>query len=259
MDLHRSSLKCGSIIRQWRKKRRYSQLALSVEAGLSSKHLSFIETGKSIPSKDMIFRINEYLEIPRLELNHALRCAGHPPLYHHISDDDQCLKPIHHAINRIIEQQMPYPAFVLDRHWNVVIANASMQKLLSDIGISHHTNIIEALTDSSFNKCFIKNYDEVLYLLAHRFKSETEYTPSDTKLNELENRLNYALETLDTQFIPENHIVLNTQFKINNREINLFSTITELGSVQDITIGCFKIELMFPSDAKTEDFFSMNH
>ena len=119
-----TSNKCGTILREWRKKRRYSQLQLAMEAGISSKHLSFIETGRSIPSKDMILRIQHYLELPRIELNLTLRYAGYSPLYQQLSSQDEKLKPIHYAIERILEQHMPYPAFVLDRHWNVVNANS---------------------------------------------------------------------------------------------------------------------------------------
>lgn len=248
------SAECGLIIKKWRKKRRYSQLKLSLEVGLSSKHLSFIETGRSKPSKSMIFRLNQHLEMPRPELNSALRSAGHLPVFQHLTDDDKNLEPVHYAINRIIEQQMPYPAFVLDRYWNVVAANTAMKNLLDDIDILHHKNIIEALTDPEFKRGSIANYDEVMYLLYHRFKSELSHTVYDQTYKNLEEKLNNVITSIDETWTDS--LVLNTHFSIHGKDIQLFSVIVDMGSVQDVTVGCFKIELMFPSNKETENYFN---
>ena len=249
------SNECGSILREWRKKRRYSQLQLSMEAGVSSKHLSFIETGRSIPSKEMILRIQQFLELPRIELNQALRSAGYSPMYQQLSNEDENLKPIYQAIDRIIEQQMPYPAFVLDRHWNVVRANPAMIKLLTDIGLNKHRNIIEALIDPNFDRTFITNYYEVINILAQRLKSESAYNGDDLNFIELEKELS-AISQLHPVNNTHNSIVLDTRFDIHGTCLNLFSTITELGAVQDVSIGCFKIEQMFPVDEETKNYFN---
>ena len=253
----REGNECGEILRKWRKKRRYSQLQLSVEAGVSSKHISFIETGRSVPSKKMILHIQNFLELPRAELNQVLRSAGYAPEYQQFSSQhEELIKPIYHAIDRIIEQQMPYPAFVLDRHWNVVRANPAMQNLLSDIGLEKHSNIIEALTDPEFDRTFITNYYEVINLLTYRVKSENAHNGDDKNLINLENQLTTIVQLNPIENI-NNSVVLDTKFNIHGQHLNLFSTITELGAVQDVSIGCFKIEQMFPVDDETKEYFSL--
>ncbi|PWQ99598.1 helix-turn-helix domain-containing protein [Leucothrix arctica] len=246
---------CGAILREWRKKRRYSQLQLAVDADVSSKHLSFIETGRATPSRNMILHLQLFLELPRLELNRALRLAGHTPIYQQLSEQHEELKPIYQAIDRIIEKQMPYPAFVLDHQWNVVRGNAAMINLLTKVGLLGSSSIVDALVSPNFDRRFINNYYEVINLLAHRIKSENSHNGGDPKLTELEHKLLAVLQ--DQSIAPaDNGIILNMKFNIDGQALSVFSTITELGAVQDLAIGCFKIELMFPLDDVTERYFA---
>jgi len=243
---------CGSILQGWRKKRRYTQLNLALDAGLSSKHLSFIETGRSIPSRKMIFNLNQFLLLPRFELNRVLKLAGYAPKFTELSEAHKDLKPIFNIIDRIVVNQMPYPAFVLDRHWNVVRSNQAMNNLLADLGMIKHKNIIEALTDTEFNKSAIVNFEEVITQLRSRLKSEAAIM-CDDKLIDLEKKLTNSLSS--NELLEPRSMVLSTVFNINGKKLNLFSTIAELGAVQDVSIGGFKIELMFPLDAETENYF----
>lgn len=246
---------CGTMIKTWRKKRRYSQLDLALEAGLSSRHLSFIETGRSMPSREMILKINQLLMLPRYVLNSILCAAGHLPQYKCLPQTHEDLKPIYIAIERMLVNQMPYPAIVFDKHWDVVSANEAMKSLLTTLGLQRHKNIIEGLTDPDFNRSTINNYDEVITQLLNRLRSEISFIISDEKLYYLEEKLTNALSIDDT--LEVGNTVLNTQFDINGEKINLFSTVADLGAVQDISVGEFKIELMFPLDKKTEDYFLM--
>lgn len=252
------SNECGAILREWRNKRRYSQLQLALEAGISSRHLSFVETGRSVPSKNMILQLQQYLELPRLELNRVLRFAGHTPIYQQLSEQHEDLKPIYQAIDRIIDKQMPYPAIVLDQHWNVVRANPAMIALLTTVGLAGHTNLVEALISPEFDHRYISNYYEVINLLAHRIRNENSHNGGDVKLSELEKKL---LAIIHDQAIEpaDSGIVLTVKFNIAGQSLNVFSTITELGAVQDVAIGCFKIELMFPLDDETEQYFAIKN
>lgn len=243
---------CGSILQDWRKKRRYTQLNLALDAGVSSKHLSFIETGRSIPSRKMILNLNQILALPRFELNRVLNLAGYAPKFTELASTHKDMKPIFSIIDRIVENQMPYPAFVLDRHWNVVRSNEAMNNLLFDLGITKHKNIIEALTDDEFDRSTIINFEEVIAQLLSRVKSEASMT-CDTKLHGLEKKLRSALSS--DGILDEKSMVLSTMFNIQGKKLNLFSTIAEMGAVQDVFIGEFKIELMFPLDSETENYF----
>jgi len=244
---------CGSILQLWRKKRRYSQLELALDAGLSSKHLSFIETGRSIPSRNMILKLDQFLSLPRCELNRVLHSAGYSPKYTELMESHEDLKPVFTALDRIIANQKPYPAFVLDKYWNVVRSNSSMNNLLSNLGMTHHNNIIDALTDVEFDKSQIENYNEVITQLLSRLKSEITLSADDEKLNQLERSLTTSLPL--GELFESTSPVLNTVFNLSGKKLSLFSTIVELGSVQDISIGKFKIELMFPLNSDTESYF----
>jgi transcriptional regulator with XRE-family HTH domain len=249
---------CGAILREWRKKRRYSQLQLAVDADVSSKHLSFIETGRTNPSRNMILHLQQFLELPRLELNRALRLAGHAPIYQQLSEQHEDLKPIYQAIDRIIEKQMPYPAFVLDHHWNVVRGNAAMINLLKKVGLLGGNSFVDALVSPDFDRSYISNYYEVINLLAHRIRSENSHNGGDPTLTEIEQKLLTVIQ--DHPMAPaDNGIVLNMKFNIDGQALSVFSTMTELSAVQDVAIGCFKIELMFPLDDVTEGYFAIEN
>jgi transcriptional regulator with XRE-family HTH domain len=142
----------GSICREWRKQRRYSQLHLALELDISSKHISFIETGRSIPSREMILKIGAYLFIPKGEINRGLYSAGYAPVYTDLPYEHEDLKHVVSAIDQMLINHMPYPAIVLNQYWDVVKANESAQKLLAGLGFSGQKNLIEAIIDDDPEK-----------------------------------------------------------------------------------------------------------
>lgn len=244
----------GSILQSWRKKRRLSQLALALNAGLSSRHLSFIETNRATPSREMIFKIHQVLMLPRHVLNTLLSASGHLPHYKSLPKSDESLKPIFLALDTMLANHMPYPAFVLDKHWNLVCANEAMKNLLLALNLQGHKNMIDALTAPTFNQSFLLNYHDVLTQLLNRIQSEMSLIIDDEILHRLEKKLMNALP--NNAMLDSQDTVLKTQFNIHNKLLSLFSVIAELGAVQEIAVGEFKIELMFPLDETTELFFS---
>src|SRR5579862_4135804 len=123
----------GEHLRSWRQRRRLSQLDLALEADISARHLSFLETGRSRPSREMILHLAEQLEIPMRERNVLLVAAGYAPIFPERSLDDPALESIRNAIDLVIEGHKPYPAFALDRHWNVVASNRALQELYEGV------------------------------------------------------------------------------------------------------------------------------
>src|SRR5579859_900688 len=123
----------GRHLRRWRERRRMSQLDLALEAEISARHLSFLETGRSRPSREMILHLAEQLEIPMRERNVLLVAAGYAPIFPERSLDDPALESIRSAIDLVIEGHKPYPAFALDRHWNVVASNRALQELYEGV------------------------------------------------------------------------------------------------------------------------------
>ena len=131
----RSQSEVGSLLRQWRERRRLTQLGLALDAGISARHLSFVETGRSRPGRDMLLRVSEQLELPYREQNRLLLAAGHAPAYPERSFDDPDLAPVRDALDLILSGHEPYPAVAVDRAWNMVAANSAMFALTEVVEI----------------------------------------------------------------------------------------------------------------------------
>ena len=125
----------GPLLREWRERRRLSQLELALDAGISTRHLSFVETGRSKPGREMLLRILEQLEIPFREQNRLLLASGHAPAFPERSLEDPELLPVREALDQILAGHEPYPAVVVDRAWNLVAANSAMRSLALGVAI----------------------------------------------------------------------------------------------------------------------------
>jgi transcriptional regulator with XRE-family HTH domain len=126
----------GSLLRKWRQRRRLTQLELALETGISARHLSFVETGRSKPGREMLLRVADQLEIPFRERNQLLMAAGHAPAFPERPLQDPALAPVREALDRILAAHQPYPAVVFDRAWNLVAANAPMSALAASVEIA---------------------------------------------------------------------------------------------------------------------------
>src|ERR671914_2293763 len=125
----------GALVREWRERRRLSQLELALDAGISARHLSFVETGRSKPGREMLLQVLERLEVPFREQNRLLLAAGHAPAFPERSLEDPELGPVRDALDRILKAHEPYPALVFDRAWNLVAANSPMDALAAAVDI----------------------------------------------------------------------------------------------------------------------------
>src|SRR4051794_22220537 len=125
----------GPVLREWRERRRLTQLELALEAGISTRHLSFVETGRSKPGREMLLRILEQLDIPFREQNRLLLASGHAPAFPERSLEDPELLPVREALDQILTGHEPYPAVVVDRAWNLVAANSAMRGLTEEVVI----------------------------------------------------------------------------------------------------------------------------
>ena len=247
----------GEILKKWRKQRRYSQLQLAVELEVSSKHISFIETDKSLPSKAMILKIATFLNLPKRETNQALYAAGYAPIYTELLATDKNLKPVFDAINQMIENHMPYPALVLDQNWDLVKANHSARMLLAEVGFSGQKNLLEALTNDKPKTSKIINWQEVIALVLIRLKQEIILLGNPARLQELESKLSAHLsKNAEYQAFESKQTVIATKFKLATGIHSYFSIMAQLGTVQDVTVSEYKVELMFPADEQTRAFYS---
>jgi transcriptional regulator with XRE-family HTH domain len=131
----RSQPQVGSLLREWRERRRVTQLELALDAGISARHLSFVETGRSRPGREMLLRVLEQLKVPFREQNRLLLAAGHAPAYPERSFDDPDLAPVRNALDLVLSGHEPYPAIAVDRAWNMVAANSAMLALTEAVEI----------------------------------------------------------------------------------------------------------------------------
>ncbi len=246
----------GYFLKQWRKQRRYSQLQLSLELGISSKHVSFVETGRSIPSREMILKIGAFLLLPKREINRGLYLGGYAPVYTDLPVEHERLKPIFFAIDKMIENHMPYPAFVLNQNWDIVKINESANKLLIEIGYSSHKNLIEALILDDPKTSKIVNWHETALAVLARLRAEISISGGSSRLEELEEKLSLCfLKDTNTININENKVVSSTKFRVGGGELSFFSIISQLSTIQDVTVNEFRVELMFPADDVTKEFY----
>ena len=177
----------GDQLRQWRQHRRLSQLALSLEAGISARHLSFVETGRSQPSRELVLRLAERLEVPLRERNAMLMAAGYAPMYPQRPLDDPALAVAREAVEQVLAAQEPHPALAIDRHWNMVMANRMIAPLLAGVAPSllvAPVNVLRLSLHSQGLAPRILNLDEWREHLFERLGQQIAVT-ADPRLREL--------------------------------------------------------------------------
>lgn len=247
----------GATLRGWRQKRRYSQMALGLSANVSARHISFLETGRAKPSREMVLQLADCLTMPMSEANRALHLAGFAPAYPTRSAKDQDLAPIHRAISFLLENQMPFPAIALDGSWNIKGGNAAAMRLMQVFGYEGHSNLLEAIISQPPASSKILNWEEAIGLLLSRLHTETGASPElDARVHRL--TLHYEKHSTGRGF-DRSKAVIPTQFLAGGKTISVFSTIASFGSVQDIVLDDLRIELTFPMDADSDAYFRAKH
>jgi transcriptional regulator with XRE-family HTH domain len=233
-----------------------SQLALALEAGISARHLSYVETGKAQPSRDMVTRLAESLGMPLRDRNALLVAAGYAPSYSETTLTGAGLAPIRSAIDLILEHQEPYPAFVLDRYWDVRRTNRAAPRLFRYLrGGLVHRNILRQVFDPKDVRPAITNWEEVAGDLIRHLHREVAAAPSDARMRALlDEVLSYPdipsrWRTRDLGVNPTP--LLTVVFRKDETELRFFSTITTFGTPWDVTLEELHIECFFPADEAT--------
>ncbi len=248
----------GVLLREWRATRRLSQLDLALDAGVSPRHLSCVETGKSQPSRDMIARLADALDMPLRERNALLVAAGYAPRYPETALATPELAQVRRAIEFILAQQEPYPAFVLNRHWDVLMANAAAMRVNAFAmhgRASRHTNMIRQIFDPDDLRAAVDNWEEVAGDLIRHLHGEVAAAPSDTAARELLNEVlaqpgvpaRWRLRDVESAPTP----LLTTVLRRDEHRLRFFSTITTFGTPRDVTLEELRIECCFPVDEAT--------
>jgi transcriptional regulator with XRE-family HTH domain len=254
----------GRLLRQWRQVRSLSQLELALASGISAKHLSFVETGRAQPGRDVVLRLASALDLPLRDRNAALMAAGYAPLYGQGRLDAPEMGPVARAVEFMLRQQEPYPVVVADRLSNVLRRNEATERLLRFLlgepsgGELECVNLYRLVLSPTGLRPIIVNWDEVARLVVMRVRRELSATPSGPEehafLAELLALPGLPAECHTTRPEAAAPPVVPTIMYKDGHTISLFHTITTLGTPQDVTLQELRIETSFPADAETEAF-----
>lgn len=250
----------GDLLREWRKRRHHSQLSLALEAGISQRHLSFVESGRSTPSREMVLKLAEQLEIPLRERNRLLIAAGFAPLYPEHAFDDPALDAARRAIERVLQAHEPYPALAIDRHWNLVAANRAVQPFMAAAVPSLLTPPINVLRLSLHPEGLaprIANFAQWRSYLLRRIQRENELSGDPvmrellTELQGYSSHVASADLTMPSIAHADDRVFVPLQLTSEDGVLSFISTTTVFGTPVDVTVSEIALECMFPADDVT--------
>jgi transcriptional regulator with XRE-family HTH domain len=256
-----STTTIGPLLQYWRRARQMSQLALAHEADVSPRHVCFLETGRAKPSREMVLLLADALKVPLRERNALLLAAGFAPMYRESSLDDPFLEPVRTAIDAILAQQEPCPAVVMNRRWDVLLTNEAARRffgwLLEGSDGPAPTNVLRMMFDPRWIRPYVANWDAVAETLLRRVHREAVGGILDEEVAAiLEEILSYPgvprrwhTPDLITPLVP----VIPVRFAKGEYTLNFFSTVTVIGTAQDVTLQELRIESFFPADTPTAE------
>jgi transcriptional regulator with XRE-family HTH domain len=248
----------GVLLRQWRAVRRLSQLDLALDADISTRHLSCVETGRAEPSREMVLRLAETLQVPLRERNALLLAAGYAPLYRQTNLDTPETEAALRVVELLMAQLEPYPVLVLDRYWNTLKMNTGAKRFLAvfpgcDSGTPH--NGVRLVFQPQGLRPFIENWESVAARIIQRVHREAAANPSDETMKRfLEELLSYPdvpsrWRVLDVGEAPPPFLTIDYRWR--NSTVRLFTALTTFGSALDIALQELRIETFFPADEAT--------
>ena len=246
----------GGVLRDWRRRRRRSQMDLALDAGISTRHLSFVETGRSRPSAGLILRLAEQLDVPLRERNSLLLAAGYAPVYGERDFDDPELEPVRRAIQRVLTAHEPYPALAVGRQWEVVAMNGAMDVLIDDVApelLEPPVNALRLALHPEGVAPRVLNLPEWRAHLLERLERQIAAT-ADPGLRTLrEELLGYPAPGESAAAVAD-EIVSPLRLRApDGGELAFISTIATFGTASDITVSGLALESFFPADAATAE------
>ncbi|HEX7967487.1 MAG TPA: helix-turn-helix domain-containing protein [Stellaceae bacterium] len=261
-----NSASFASRLRWWRERRGMSQLALALAAEVSQRHLSFLEVERTAPSRDMVLRLSAALDLPLREQNALLLAAGYAPIWRERALGAPELSVVNRALDFMLMQQEPYPAFVLDRRWNLLRSNEAGRRFVGFLTDSppqqpdaaRSINLADALIAPDALRPLITNWREVALYFIRGVRADALADGTEATASLLDRLLRYPdvpgiFETaaMDTTQDP----VLTMDMAKGGTRLRLFTTLATLGTPLDVTVQETRIECFFPADAATAEFF----
>lgn len=249
----------GSLIKSWRERRRKSQLDLSLDAEISTRHLSFVETGRARPSREMILLLAENLEIPLRERNRILITGGYAPQFSEKSFDDISLSAAREAVELILQGHEPFPALAIDRHWNIVAANKTVPLLLEGVSeklLAAPINVLRLTLHAEGLASRIANLEQWRAHLLRRLEKQIDDTADAELENLLKELRGYGSKGKEKNIESEHGIVIPLKLESKFGTLSFISTTTVFGTPVDVTVSEIALETFFPADETTREIIS---
>jgi transcriptional regulator with XRE-family HTH domain len=248
----------GTLVREWRTRRRRSQLDLALDVGVSARHLSFVETGRSRPSPELVVALADGLEVPLRERNALLLAAGYAPRYPARPLDDESMAPVQAVIKQMLDAHDPCPGVVIDRAWNIVAANSAAAMLTDGLPaevLGPPLNVYRVCLHPAGLAQRTRNITEWAAYLVHQLRRTITLT-ADPELVDLEREIKTypAVQALSvTQPSPWDQppLLVSCQLERGDQVLSLFTTLTSFGTAHDVTVDELAIELFYPADEAT--------
>jgi transcriptional regulator with XRE-family HTH domain len=246
----------GDLLRQWRERRRISQLDLSIDADISTRHLSFVETGRSQPSRDMVLRLADSLDVPLRERNHLLLAAGYAPVYGEGSLDAPQMAAVRQAIRLVLKAHEPFPAVVVDHGWNLVDANATIEVLTAGAApwlLEPPVNALRLALHPDGVAPRIVNLGEWRAHLLARLRREIAVSADQRLIELLDELREYPGDEPGVEVPGSGDVVVPLRIRTDVGELRFLSTVATFGTPLDVTVAELSIESFFPANPETAE------
>lgn len=247
----------GDLLREWRRRRRLSQLDLSLEAAVSARHLSFVETGRSRPSRELLLHLAEHLEMPLRERNALLLAGGYAPVYGETPLDDEAMTPVREALDKVLAGHEPFPALIVDRRWDLVARNAPAAALMAG-GVAAWlleppVNVLRLSLHPEGLAPRIANLAEWSEHLLTRLRRQLALAPdpAGAALYEELRVLPGVVDAAATEVDPAAMLFVPLEIATDAGTLRFISTQATFGTALDVTLAELSIEAFLPADAAT--------
>ena len=244
----------GDLLREWRQRRRLTQMDLGLAAGVSTRHLSFVETGRASPSREMLLHLCEHLDVPLRERNTLLVAAGYAPSYHERDLASPEMRPVREALDRLLTAHNPYPAVVVDRWWNLVAANDSVGVLVEGVApelMAPQFNVLRASLHPDGLARRIRNLGEWRSHVLTRLREQVERTGDPQLAGLLDEIEGYPAPPSPPAVFSYDGVAVPLRLATPSGDLNLLSTIATFGTPLDVTVSDLSIEAFYPADEAT--------
>ncbi|MBI3245216.1 MAG: helix-turn-helix transcriptional regulator [Deltaproteobacteria bacterium] len=258
----------GPLLRRWREARHLSQLELSLEAEVSARHLSFLETGRAAPSRDMLLTLANVLDVPLRERNVLLLAAGYAPVYGETSLDDPRMTQVRAVVEIMLKSNEPRSALAHDRYWNVVMANAAFVRFLTVIlgkeptgllplrvSTPPRVNLLHLLFDPNSLRRVMVNWEASAKALLNEAYRRLAWARDDTLKKLIADILSYPgvpARWREPELEGSQALILPMELNLDGKIARMFSTVTTVATPHDVTLQELHVEVFYPADAETE-------